>query len=300
MAVKELYIKLRKHKEYLEDLGYHVVMIGLYGSYNYNLNDEESDFDTKAVVLPQLEDLLLKKDFNRVYDHYDGQIDVKDVMSFYNVVKSGNESYLQAVHTQYVIGDAEFITMMKKHELNPKALVGAMRQKVDAIEKNLPNSYELMDEIGYDPKQYHHILRLYDILIQLKDTHDYSDFIIEYNKDKRTVMLNHKRHPHLSKEDVLEHSKKLIKEVESYDYKSYEKLDQEEGLVDYVKKTIVGSLINTSGLDYSVNQHRTFGSNIPKRDKLMFPQLKDLEQFDISYTIYSYLEILDWGEPFEK
>lgn len=82
MAVKELYIKLRKHKEHLEDLGYHVVMIGLYGSYNYNLNDEESDFDTKAVVLPQLEDLLLKKDLNRVYDHYDGQIDVKDVMSF--------------------------------------------------------------------------------------------------------------------------------------------------------------------------------------------------------------------------
>ena len=45
MEEKEIYITLNKYKKELEQRGYKVIYIGLYGSQNYNCSDEFSDID---------------------------------------------------------------------------------------------------------------------------------------------------------------------------------------------------------------------------------------------------------------
>ena len=52
MKDEEIYKQLSRYKKILEDKGYNVIYVGLYGSQNYNLDDEESDIDAKAIIVP--------------------------------------------------------------------------------------------------------------------------------------------------------------------------------------------------------------------------------------------------------
>lgn len=52
---------LEYYKKSLEQDGYRVLYIGLYGSNNYGVDDEYSDVDAKVIVLPSLDDIVFKK-----------------------------------------------------------------------------------------------------------------------------------------------------------------------------------------------------------------------------------------------
>ena len=42
----------------LEEMGYKVVYVALYGSQNYNLETPQSDLDFKSMVVPTLDDIV--------------------------------------------------------------------------------------------------------------------------------------------------------------------------------------------------------------------------------------------------
>ena len=50
--------RLKEHKEQIEDLGFEVVGTFLYGSQNYEMETENSDIDSKVIVVPSFEDFL--------------------------------------------------------------------------------------------------------------------------------------------------------------------------------------------------------------------------------------------------
>ena len=50
MNNNQIFKELSNYKKILESKGYNVIYIGLYGSQNYNLDDEESDIDVKANI----------------------------------------------------------------------------------------------------------------------------------------------------------------------------------------------------------------------------------------------------------
>ena len=57
--------EIQKHYDKLVELGYNVVGVFLYGSQNYELDYEGSDIDSKAIVLPTLNDIVLNKQIGR-------------------------------------------------------------------------------------------------------------------------------------------------------------------------------------------------------------------------------------------
>lgn len=59
MKKQQIFKTLGQYKKVLEDKGYQVIYIGLYGSQNYNLDDELSDIDCKAIILPSLHDMVI-------------------------------------------------------------------------------------------------------------------------------------------------------------------------------------------------------------------------------------------------
>lgn len=124
---------LNKYKKVLEDKGYNVAYIGIYGSQNYNLDDIKSDIDVKAIIIPSLHDIIFRKVTSTTIECEEGNIDVKDIVTYYDVVKKGNFSYIEAIHSLYWIGNVEVRKLFYDYKTNLKSIVGAMHEKRKAL-----------------------------------------------------------------------------------------------------------------------------------------------------------------------
>ena len=235
---KEIILKtLNEYKTVLESKGYNVIYIGLYGSQNYNVDDELSDIDVKAIILPTLHDIIFRKVTSKVIECENGSIDVKDLITFYDVIKKGNFSYIECIDTEYWIGDRYIKDLFKQFRPNLKSILGAMHEKRKALTHEYPSKKEEFEKWGFDPKQYHHIVRLYDLLAHIKDTNDYASFL-KYVDNSRNFMIAEKRNKNnydkrqveFSSDFFIERAKKLIPE----DYK-YIPINIDDKISDYIE-----------------------------------------------------------------
>ena len=294
MNKEEIFKELVNRKKILEDKGYDVLYVGLYGSQNYNLDDEESDIDVKAIVLPSLHDVIFRKVTSKTIECENGNIDVKDLITFYNVIKKGNFSYIEAIDTEYSVGDKYIKELFKQIRPNLKSILGAMYEKRKALTHEYPSKTNEFEKWGFDPKQYHHITRLYHLLRYNNDFNKEFSYL-KYDRDSAEHMIDLKRNSDnsLDKEyvewgsdDYIEKAKTLIPE----DYK-YEPTDINEEINTYVENKIKMNLINNNRVT-SARQFRTFDSGIPKKDLEKFPILAEYKGQDISYIVYESIEIL--------
>lgn len=289
MSKTDIFKTLSHYKDVLEEQGYTVLYIGLYGSQNYNLDDEQSDIDCKAIILPTLHDIIFRKTTSKVIECENGSIDVKDLITFYNVIKKGNFSYIEAIDTEYSIGDKYIKDLFKQIRPNLKSFLGAMYEKRKALTHEYPSKHEEFEKWGFDPKQYHHIIRLSHILQHINNSFSYMVYDDYLGKDmieiKRNTIGYTKRFVEKDSDEIIERSKKMIPE----DYK-YEEVDLSDEIGRYIEKEIKKELYNT-GVCYA-REVRTFGNKIPKTDIEKFPVLKDYNGQDISYIVYENVEIL--------
>lgn len=180
---RDVYIlnKVRKHYEYLKSLNYNIVAVFAHGSMNYGLyiqdEDYRSDVDTKAIVLPTLDDLVSgTKMTSKTYDLDGEHIDVKDIRIFVELWKKTNPAYLEILFTKYrVINDkyriyikpilemADDIVEMNYPRL-AKCISGMSKEKVFAMEHPYPSLLDKIEKYHYDPKQLHHIIRLNQLI----------------------------------------------------------------------------------------------------------------------------------------
>jgi len=284
---------LNNYQKILVDKGYKVIYIGLYGSQNYNVDDECSDIDCKAIILPTLHDIIFRKVTSKTIECENGTIDVKDLITFHDVIKKGNFSYIEAINTEYSIGDKYIKELFKQIKPNLKSILGAMHEKRKALTHEYPSKKEEFEKWGFDPKQYHHILRLKDILEYIDVTGEQVSYL-KYENEARNFMIAEKRNKHnYTKEQVekcsdieIELAKKLIPN----DYK-YESIDLSEEVSKYIENKLKTKLLENSKT-MSAREYRTFDNNIPKKDLEKFPILENYQGKDISYIVYESIEIL--------
>lgn len=293
MNKTDIFKELTNRKKILEDKGYKVIYIGLYGSQNYNLSDEQSDIDVKAIILPTLQDIIFRKVTSTTIECENGNIDVKDLITFYDVIKKGNFSYVEAIDTEYSIGDKYIKELFKQFRPNLKSILGAMHEKRKALTHEYPSKHSEFEKWGFDPKQYHHILRLYDLLEYINTVKETRSYLV-YQEDARNFMITEKRNKNnYTKEQVgkcsdlvINQAKKLIPD----DYK-YVSANIDDDINKYIEKNIKLELLKTSPT-MSAREYRTFDGNIPKKDLEKFPILQQYDGKDISYIVYESVEIL--------
>lgn len=180
---------LKEYKKSLEEKGYNVVYIGLYGSQNYNLDDENSDVDARAIVIPKIEEIIRRKSISTEYEFETGKIDVKDILTYYGVIKKGNFSFIEPFQTEWYIGDETIRVLFSTFKVNPHALLGAQYQKF----KNLIKRDEWGESIiEYSAKDYHHLCRLSHLLNHIFNTGENISFI-KYDGEEAQKMLELKR-----------------------------------------------------------------------------------------------------------
>lgn len=292
MNKDNIFRQLSNYKKILEDMGYKVIYIGLYGSQNYNVDDELSDIDAKAIILPNLHDIIFRKVTSKTIECENGSIDVKDLITFYDVIKKGNFSYIESIDTEYSIGDKYIKELFKQFRPNLKSILGAMYEKRKALTHEYPSKKEEFKKWGFDPKQYHHILRLHTILEYNVDNNMNVSYL-KYKDQAREKMINIKRNKdnlnikfvEKDSDYYIENAKKLI----PINYK-YEAIDLQKDISRYIEKEIKLELINNNPTTYA-RQYRTFGSPIPKKDLEKFSILEEHKGEDVTYIVYESIEI---------
>lgn len=293
MKKEDIFKELVNRKKILESKGYKVIYIGLYGSQNYNLDDEESDIDVKAIILPNLNDIIFRKVTSKTIECENGNIDVKDLITFYDVIKKGNFSYVEAMDTEYSIGDKYIKELFKQFRPNLKSMLGAMYEKRKALTHEYPSKKKEIEKWGFDPKQLHHILRLRNLIwtnLYEQKTYSYE----KYNGEDKEEMVGYKRNTYdFSKEYAEKLSDLYIEEVKVLIPKeyTYEVINIDEEINKYIEEKIKMELINSNPAAFA-RQYRTFDTPIPKKDLEKFPVLEQYNGQDISYTVYESIEIL--------
>lgn len=292
MEEKDIFIQLREYQALLEQEGYVVLYVGLYGSQNYNLHDEQSDYDVKAIVLPTLEDIIKRRVVSTTIETNKGSIDVKDLLTFYDVIRKGNFSYIEAMQSKYSIGDKRIKELFSTIPVNQRSLLGAMYEKQKAMTHEYPSKAMEFEKWGFDPKQLHHILRLNSIL----ETRVDSVSFIAYpsNSEMRNYLIDVKRnvtnYSREHAENIANHTIAQSKGLIPQSYR-YEPLDFAHEVHEYIKEYLKVELFKDSKIQYA-RQHRTFGGNIPKKDLEKFSVLEQHNGLDVSYIVYEYVEIL--------
>ena len=166
-----------------------IVGVFLQGSQNYGLDYEGSDIDTKCIVLPTLEDLIFNRkpvSTTHVLPNEE-HLDLKDVRLYFQTFRKQNLNFMEILFTKYKIVNPTYEYFWDKlvanNEMiaryNPvgavKTMKGIAMEKYHAMEHRYPSKVELIDSIGYDPKQLHHLLRVEEYLYRYISGELYED-----------------------------------------------------------------------------------------------------------------------------
>ena len=162
-------------KKQYKDLSekYDVLGVFLYGSQNYGCDMQDSDIDTKAIIVPSLDDLIFRKPISKTVKMDVGECDVKDIREMFHMWKKQNVNFLEILFTDYFYVTPRY----ESHFKNISALKGRIirydeKHAVDCIlglfNRELKRLFREDDpdviRYGYRRKSYCNVLRLCDAM----------------------------------------------------------------------------------------------------------------------------------------
>ena len=206
---------------YVQNQGYKVLGVFLQGSQNYELDYEDSDIDTKAIVLPSFEDIVLNNQpaSTTLILEDNSHIDVKDVRLMWDCFKKQNINFLEILFTKYYIVNSRYelfwndmieIRERIAHYDNYKAvncISHIVEEKHAALCHPYPTLKDKIDKWGYDNKQLHHSIRGEEFLVRYINGVPYKKCLISEKKDylidlKSKYIYNLEQAKHISKSIV--------------------------------------------------------------------------------------------------
>ena len=186
MIEREQYIKegLNRH---LEEFQKHYPDLELFclclqGSQNYGLDiytDEyKSDIDTKVIIIPSLEDVVMnRKPISTTYVLPNNEhLDIKDIRLYFDNFKKQNINFLEILFTNYYLVNPKYEDLWQllvyfREEIahyNKNAalrcMAGMSMEKRKALCHPYPSIIDKIEKYGYDGKQLHHIIRMYNFI----------------------------------------------------------------------------------------------------------------------------------------
>ena len=176
---------LAKVKKMLEtEHRFNVWGIFLQGSQNYNLDIYEegytSDIDMKAFIIPTFDELYSGKKKSDLYTTEFGQVEVKDIRLFHELLKNANPAAIELLFTDYkIVKSHSFIFNLanaiveEKKFLIYKAMSKTVFNKLKTLFTVGNARKEEFERCGYDPKELHHILRGRNFLERFTEHNNY-------------------------------------------------------------------------------------------------------------------------------
>lgn len=201
---REENIAKRLNEHWEESLNYfdrsHILGLFLQGSQNYNLDYENSDVDTKLIVLPTLDEIVLnKKPVSTTHVRANEEhIDFKDIRLMLSTFKKQNLNFIEILFTPYFIMNPTYseewehlrVQREKIAHYSPynavKTMKGIAMEKYHAMEHEYPSKIDILKKYGYDPKQVSHLVRVQNFIDSYLADYPYEDCL--HPKDKDFIM----------------------------------------------------------------------------------------------------------------
>lgn len=221
----KIHERLKQDYNYVRNLGYEVFGVFLQGSQNYRLDYEGSDIDTKCIILPSAEDLILnrKPTSETLILEDNSHIDVKDIRLMWNCFKKQNINYLEILFTEFMYVPYEYfkfwLDMVNIREAIAhidnyaavNCIVGMILEKNAALCHPYPSLKDKIDKYGYDNKQLHHIIRCREFLDNYIKGIPFKDCLLPADRDylinvKATYLYDLKQAKDLAA-DLVEYAK---------------------------------------------------------------------------------------------
>lgn len=167
------------------------------GSQNYELAYENSDVDSKAILLPKFNDFVLNKvpiSTTLILDNNE-HIDLKDIRLMFGCFKKQNINFVEILFTKYKVLNPKYKQLFAELEKNREAIArynnyaavnciaGTSMEKYKALEHPYPSLLDKIEKYGYDPKQLHHIIRLREFIERYVNGEPYANCLISRQKD---------------------------------------------------------------------------------------------------------------------
>ena len=184
---------VREHYDFVtEDCnknGTTLVTTLLQGSQNYNMDDEESDVDTKSLVVPNFRQLVLgaKRESKTLVMPNDEHADVKDVQEMMLCWRKQNVNFVEVLYTPYYHDNEDYAWFMNalramrddvshySRWYTLMATCGHMTEKYEKLHRGGVARADVVAKFGYDPKQLCHQLRLKDFMEKYFADYDYKE-----------------------------------------------------------------------------------------------------------------------------
>ena len=196
-----IFKKLKEHLNYLKQAHpkYNVIYLGLQGSQNYNLDvysDEYmSDVDTKAILVPSLEEISLNKKpiSTTVVLPDNSHCDCKDIRLMMQNFKKLNINFIEILFTKYKIINPEYKDLMlelidKREEIahmnfnqSLRCMAGMSMEKRKALTHPYEGLKDKIAKYGYDGKQLHHIIRMNNFIKAFVDGNSFEECLTMNN-----------------------------------------------------------------------------------------------------------------------
>ncbi len=218
--------RVQEHYDYLQSLGYEVVCVCLQGSQNYGLDEYSdeyvSDIDTKAIVLPPLDDFIAAAPpvSTVVIMDNNEHAEVKDIRVMFEMFRKANISYIELLFTEFKIINPEWEPYIRDlfdyrasiaaYHRNQflRCIAGMAMEKRKALCHPYPNLIEKIEKYGYDGKQLHHCVRLYNFIERFVNGESL-DTCYKVKAPMHNILMNYKKQKdvygeELSKERAIE------------------------------------------------------------------------------------------------
>lgn len=208
--------KLYEHyKEAKEIADGRLVVVLLQGSQNYGLDYKNSDVDSKAILVPSFNDIILnKKPISTTHiRENDEHIDLKDIRLMFQCYKKQNLNFVETLFTDYRFIELKFQTEWKKlidareeiarynSHTAVRSMKGIAMEKYHALKHPYPVAAKEIEKFGYASKQLHHLLRVEDFLYKYIAGAPYKECMTPTDM-KRDELLRIKANPGLFKPET--------------------------------------------------------------------------------------------------
>lgn len=217
--------RLQEHYEHLKTLYAEDQIVGVFlqGSQNYELDYELSDIDTKAIVLPSFDDIVLghKMASHTHLMENDEHLDAKDIRLMLHTIKKQNINFVEILFTKFKIINPKYAEIIEPLFLAKEAIAhydvrtavncmtGMAYEKRKAMQHPYPATMDKIEKFGYDPKQLHHIARMNYFLKDYIEGKSYEDCLISQHK---FLLMNYKKGA-LSVDKAIEVADSLVEEM---------------------------------------------------------------------------------------
>lgn len=229
----------RVKEHYNEALTYfpedRIVGIFLQGSQNYGLATPQSDVDTKLIVTPTFKDIAMnRKPVSTTHIRANEEhIDFKDIRLYIQTFRKQNLNFLEILYTDFAIVnpiyEKQWNRLVESREaithFNPYRSVQSMKgialEKYHAMEHEYPSKIEVLKKYGYDPKQFHHLVRVEDYLGRYINGESYESCLDPGPMKQELIEIKMGKYSLADARSIADKAKAHVEEMAEYAYSIY-------------------------------------------------------------------------------